>query len=56
MTVKSRFDCQWVIEGDSAQKMLLDQGYGRFRTMRKYGQIWVLMTKELKKGGNNGTC
>ena len=42
------FDSQWVLEGGTAEALLLEQGYTRNRyTVKRRGARWVLLTLKL---------
>lgn len=43
------FDSHWVGDGDTAQKLLLEQGYEVKLREKRRGVWWVLMVKEVAK-------
>ncbi len=45
-----RFDRHWVLTGDTAQALLVAQGYEEsYRQKRSHGRWWSLMIKEIQE-------
>lgn len=43
----TRIDFHWVIDGDTAQQMLIDQGYDVAQYQTRHGVRWARMAKEV---------